>query len=97
MLPPPAESLYSLPRRLATQQQPAQPQQSQPSTSKVEIASGSVSASGVASNCTLSTEQLLAGEDATDSGSCSLTYQPHQMLEQLKKMRVHKQNTESVV
>ena len=37
---------------------------------------------------------IFSGEDINDS---SVNYPPHQMLEQLKKMRSHKQNTESVV
>ena len=37
---------------------------------------------------------FFSGEEANDS---SVNYPPHQMLEQLKKMRSHKQNTESVV
>lgn len=85
VLPPPAESLYSLPRRL--------PPQPQPSTKVTPIAVGSNSAGATASN-SLSTEQLIAREDIKDS---SVNYPPHQMLEQLKKMRSHKQNTESVV
>ena len=53
MLPPPAESLYSLPRRLPTQPQP--------STKVTPIAVGSNSAGATASN-SLSTEQLIASK-----------------------------------
>ena len=57
MLPPPAESLYSLPRRL---------NQPQPSIKVTPLTAGSSAGTGTTASNSLSTEQLIAGKTTKD-------------------------------